>query len=169
MDEREPCTEITPELTLAPLPAAELQRVAKDDFITLSRGQCFGRCPIYSVTVHADGRVEANGERFVPALGAQTWQIDRAVATRLLAEFVRSDAWALDPKMSVHVTDLPTARLEGTVGGHTVKVRHYGGGSGTGINFGGDSHDGQIATRLERLIEVISEAETRVLGCAAKM
>ncbi len=164
-DVRDPCTEVTPELTLAPLPAAEMQRVAKDDFITLRRGQCFGRCPIYSVTVHADGRVEANGEQHVAALGAQNWQIDAAVATRLLAEMVRNNVWALDPKMDAHVTDLPTARLEGKVGGHSVSVRHYG--AGTDLGLGG--RDFATASRLETLIDLISEAETRVVGCAAKM
>jgi hypothetical protein len=161
----DPCTEVTPELTLAPLPPAELQRVAKDDFITLRRGQCFGRCPIYSVTVHADGHVEANGEQHVAALGPQNWQIDAGVATRLLAEMVRNNVWALDPKMDAHVTDLPTARLEGRVGGHSVSVRHYGAG-GFG-SLGG--RDFATASRLETLIDLISEAETRVVGCAAKM
>ena len=37
--------------------------------IRLSRGACFGTCPIYEVTVAADGTANWNGERFVERVG----------------------------------------------------------------------------------------------------
>ncbi len=44
--------------------------------IRLSRSACFGKCPVYSVTVHADGRVEYNGERWVVVKGKQQGRAD---------------------------------------------------------------------------------------------
>jgi hypothetical protein len=166
-DDPRACTTVTPELTLGPLPAAELNHVGKDDFITLHRGACFGRCPIYSVTVHADGRVTAIGERHVAQTGEQSWQIDPTVAKRLLAELVRMHVATLEPKMSVHVSDLPTARLDGKLGTRTVALKHYGAGAELSMGFG--DRDAETATRLERLIDLISEAESRIVGCAAKL
>ena len=37
--------------------------------ISLERTVCFGTCPVYKVTIHADGAVEFHGERFVALIG----------------------------------------------------------------------------------------------------
>jgi len=53
--------------------------------VSMQRSGCFGRCPQYLVTVHADGRVEFVGERYVNAMGRHQKRIDAAQAARLLA------------------------------------------------------------------------------------
>ena len=46
--------------------------------ITLQRTACFGACPVYTVSIYADGTVAYNGERFVEVEGTQTGSIDPA-------------------------------------------------------------------------------------------
>lgn len=46
------------------------------DTASLTRTPCFGRCPVYSVTVHADGRVSYRGERWVASTGEHAGQAD---------------------------------------------------------------------------------------------
>lgn len=46
------------------------------DAIHLMRTPCFGKCPVYSVTVHADGRVDYNGQRWVANKGAHNGRAD---------------------------------------------------------------------------------------------
>lgn len=137
-----PCVVANPELS-----SAEDQRISKDDFITLHRDGCWGPCPQYSVTVYGDGRVIANGAKFVAHGGALSWQIDPTLAARLLAELVRKEVWSLQAKKMVD--DARTSRLEGKLGDRVVSVRHT----------------GDVDDELVRLIEQVSEAETRVVGC----
>ncbi len=51
---------------------------------SLERTACFGFCPVYTVTVHADGSVNYHGERYVVTEGDQTGQLtaDQLIALR---------------------------------------------------------------------------------------
>lgn len=53
------------------------------DTVTLSRTPCFGKCPVYSVTVHADGSVEYDGKRWVPVTGKRSAQANSEALDRL--------------------------------------------------------------------------------------
>lgn len=46
--------------------------------IGLSRGMCYGPCPVYSVRFFSDGRAEFTGEHFVDLLGEHRAHIDHA-------------------------------------------------------------------------------------------
>jgi len=59
--------------------------VDADDRITLERGPCFGACPMYTLTVWGDGRVEFDGRRFVAQEGRDTAQVPPADVARLFA------------------------------------------------------------------------------------
>lgn len=55
------------------------------DSIRLTRTPCFGKCPVYSVTVHADGRVEYHGQRWVASEGDHTGRADPQALAALQA------------------------------------------------------------------------------------
>ncbi len=42
------------------------------DYVELQRGPCFGSCPVYSLRIYADGRVNWKGEQNVQVAGEQT-------------------------------------------------------------------------------------------------
>src|SRR5688572_6950095 len=62
----------------APAPAAS-------DQISMTRGPCFGACPMYTVTVWGDGRVQFVGERFVEETGDHSKTVDAAHVAALFA------------------------------------------------------------------------------------
>ena len=43
--------------------------------IGLQRTACFGECPVYTVIVHASGRVDYHGRMYVPRLGTHTGMV----------------------------------------------------------------------------------------------
>lgn len=45
--------------------------------ITLERTVCFGRCPVYTVTLDSDGRVRWRGDQFVDAIGERHGNVGR--------------------------------------------------------------------------------------------
>jgi hypothetical protein len=115
------------------------------------------------VTVFADGRVTALGERYVAHVGPLDWTIDAAVAKRLLAELANAKVSTLDPQLSIHASDLPSAELTGRAAAREFSLRHRGAGSDFDERYG--NRDAQTATRLERLVDALSEAEVRLLDC----
>jgi hypothetical protein len=51
--------------------------------VTLARTGCFGTCPSYTVTIHADGSVDWAGEAYVAEVGARHGRIDAEGFARL--------------------------------------------------------------------------------------
>lgn len=59
------------------------------DRIEMSRGPCFGACPVYTVTVRADGRVRFEGLEFVKVTGVRE---ARGAATDVAGLFALGDS-----------------------------------------------------------------------------
>ena len=74
--------------------------------------------------------------------------------------------FGLDPSIEPRPTDLPSAVLTGRIAGRDFSIRHYGAGTGFNEKFG--NRDAQTAERIERLIDVLSEAEVRIAGCVKR-
>ncbi|MBA3546168.1 MAG: hypothetical protein H0T76_06785 [Nannocystis sp.] len=69
--------------TLGPDDAA--RKIPGDLELELSRDSCFGRCPVYSVTLRGDGRLEYRGESYVARVGQAEAHIDRGRIQLILA------------------------------------------------------------------------------------
>lgn len=121
------------------------------DSIRLSRTPCFGRCPVYSVTVHADGRVEYHGERWVASMGNHGGEADpRELAA--LGAFLQArplppvaDYRPGKPGCGTPVTtDLPGASITIEQAGKTRTLHHYPGCPGA------PDWLAELATRIDR-------------------
>jgi hypothetical protein len=53
--------------------------------ISYATQPCFGACPVYTVTVSADGRGHYTGERFTKVIGERDFTLDRATFDRFAA------------------------------------------------------------------------------------
>jgi hypothetical protein len=108
--------------------------VPPDTIIQLERTSCFGSCPIYTVTIDADGTVTYVGSKFVRVVGRRTARIEPSVVASLLsrAERIRfydmRDAYRVvrnfDGTVTI-VTDLPTKIVTITANGRTKRVEDY--------------------------------------------
>jgi hypothetical protein len=93
-----------------------------DIVASLSRGGCYGDCPIYTVTLHRDGTVDYDGEQYVKVTGKQTGHVDATAIEKLEAQFAKAGFADLkDAYSEEDCTDLPGATL--TFHGKT--VNHY--------------------------------------------
>ena len=121
--------------------------------VTLERGPCFGTCPVYRVSVHADVSVDFSGTRFVTRVGADTGRIAPEEVGRLVDSldaagyFALADEYVADsPACGRFATDAPTATTSVLAGGRTKTVRHDHGCSGAPQALGG----------MERLIDSVT-------------
>jgi hypothetical protein len=73
------------------------------------RTPCYGRCPVYTATIFADGRVEYDGQRYVPLLGKHTLSLPPATVAALLAEAKRIGFDKLAERYVGNTSDLPAS------------------------------------------------------------
>jgi uncharacterized protein DUF6438 len=88
--------------------ASPVQDSGRDVTITLERTACFGACPVYTVTITGDGRVEYEGKEFVRVKGRASATIPAADVAALAAAFDKAGYFSLQDKYTANITDLPT-------------------------------------------------------------
>jgi hypothetical protein len=91
--------------------------------ITLRRGPCFGFCPVYEVTIQADGRATWRGERFVERLGAYEGEIGLEDFRRVAGVVERSGFLSWDDEYTSGTVDTPDYHLTVERDGSTKTVR----------------------------------------------
>ena len=122
---------IIPFLFLAGCAAFLPSTVPADLVVTFERGPCFGTCPVYALTVFADGTVAYNGVAFVLAEGDQRATLGSEEVERLHQAIVDADFFHLQDSYEVSATDLPSLLTTVAMEGQTKTVDHYGTGCGT--------------------------------------
>lgn len=95
--------------------------------ITLSRGVCYGTCPVYHVEIHGDGKVEFNGNQYVAQPGHHEAQIPAAAVRALVAKFRAADFFALKDNYHGDVTDWPSVGVSIRFDGREKSVGDYAG------------------------------------------
>lgn len=79
--------------------------------LVFQRTPCYGTCPAYTATVFADGRVEYEGQRFVPVLGQHTLRLPPATVAEMLAAAQRINFSQLEERYSRNTSDLPATLI----------------------------------------------------------
>jgi len=127
--------------------------VPSDFLVTFERGPCFGMCPVYVLTVFADGTVTFNGVSFVLAEGTQTATLPPQQVTEIYQAVLDTDFFDLEDRYEVAATDLPSILTTVTLNSQIKTVYHYGLGCGTELDL---APSGLCA--LEALLEGIPAA-----------
>jgi hypothetical protein len=90
--------------------------------VRLTRGACFGRCPVYAVKVSSAGDVQFDGTRDVLVTGPSSSTLDAATMKKLVTRLEGSGFAKFNAQYLKRTeTDQPTVTL--TFGGKTVE--HY--------------------------------------------
>jgi hypothetical protein len=90
----------------APTPSRQAEPV-----LVFQRTPCNGRCSTYTATIFADGRVEYDGQRYVPLLGKHTLSLPPATVTQLLAEAKHIHFEQLQERYAGNTSDLPATLI----------------------------------------------------------
>ena len=118
--------------------------------VSLERGACFGRCPIYVVEVRTDGAVHFKGERNVKVTEPVEVKLDAGQLEKLTTRFEQSGFSGWKDFDDRQVTDQATVVL--TFKGKT--VHHY---------LGDEKAPDELG-RLERDVDAIIGTERWVNG-----
>ena len=94
--------------------------------VTLRRGACHGSCPVYEVTLAADGAATWHGERFVDRIGDYRGRADENDVGKLIGFLSRAGFLGWEPEYVADVSDLPNYVLTVVTGEQRRTVRQYG-------------------------------------------
>jgi len=92
---------------------------------TLERTGCYGECPVYRLTVAADGSVVYVGTKWVKVTGRREYSITPAQVSELESAFEHAGFMQLHDYDHVESTDDDWAHLSFQLNGRTKRVRHY--------------------------------------------
>jgi hypothetical protein len=113
---------------------------AQAPVITLERTACFGSCPVYRLSVDAEGAVNFDGRAHVRHLGAASSHINPERVGALLSELEQAGYFSFasrytpaEPVCGRYVTDSPSAITSIRIDGRTKRIEHdYGCGAAPG-------------------------------------
>lgn len=99
--------------------------------VSLERTPCFGRCPVYAVSVSPTGLVTYHGTADVRLVGTDTARIPQKQVDALLRDMERAGYFTFDSRYAMsepgcgrYSTDSPSAITSATFRGRTKRVEH---------------------------------------------
>ena len=143
----------TPNRVPAPADSPDRSASATGEAISLERTACFGRCPVYRITVTPAGAVTYEGRANVRRIGSATAEISPDSVVSLLREleqagyFTFSDRYAVsEPTCRRYTTDSPSAISSATFRGRTKRIQH---------DYGCGGVPGALTVLEQRIDEVL--------------
>lgn len=115
----------------APSATASTTGVDTSLVMSLERGPCRGRCPVYRVDVYGDGKVQFDGKQHVGSIGAQSSSAPAVTVQELLRVMQSSEFSSVDTSFVMgsaacgqYMPDLPWSRLSVKLGTGMKTVHH---------------------------------------------
>ena len=93
--------------------------------IKMSTGPCFGRCPVYDLTIEGSGNATLVAKKFMDYEGTFQRELDSEVVVDLVNAFLDANFWGFEDKYTGNITDLPTTWLTFSYEGQTKEVEAY--------------------------------------------
>lgn len=97
-----------------------------DLMISMERGPCFGTCPVYNLTIDADGNVAYEGRLFVAVEGIRNAKISFEKIQELVMAIEIANFFDLEDQYHAPATDLPSITLSITLKEQNKTIWHYG-------------------------------------------
>ena len=88
---------------------ADLSRL--DPIIEMSKGPCYGRCPVFTLTVYENGIASYEGERYTDRLGTYVKKLEKGQMERLLGEFKRANVWQFRDSYRGRIPDMQSVTI----------------------------------------------------------
>lgn len=79
--------------------------------VEMSKGPCFGRCPLYALTVYDNGVASYRGERYTEKLGVYLKRLTKPELQNLSAALRRADLWQYNDVYRSDFPDLPAVSI----------------------------------------------------------
>ncbi len=92
-------------------PSAGMSLDRLDKVIEMSKGPCYGRCPVFTLTVYENGIASYKGERFTDRLGTHVKKLEKEQMERLLREFQNAKLWQYKDSYRGRIPDMQSVSI----------------------------------------------------------
>ncbi len=82
-----------------------------DKVIEMTKGPCYGRCPVFTLTVYEKGIVSYKGERYTDRLGTYVKRLEKEELERLLREFKNANLWQYKDAYRGRIPDMQSVSI----------------------------------------------------------
>jgi hypothetical protein len=79
--------------------------------ILMSKGECYGYCPVYSIVINGTGKVQFEGKKNVKKQGKFEKQLTEKEISKIFNEFECANFFDFHSEYTAEITDLPTTYL----------------------------------------------------------
>jgi len=93
--------------------------------ISMKKTSCYGRCPVYEISIFSDHRVVLKGEKYLDYVGTFTATIPAEEYQQLYDLFAKSSFFDFEDEYMTAVSDLPTTYLYFSTQRRSKKIRDY--------------------------------------------
>ena len=110
--------------TVEPIPGST---IGSDTQVVLERTECYGSCPVYSLSIAGDGTIAYFGKKYVNVKGPASRQVSISAVQDLVDQMLRADYFNLSVPSDCPAgssTDAPGAITSLTLSGQTHTVYH---------------------------------------------
>lgn len=83
----------------------------KDKVIEMTKGPCYGRCPVFTLTIYKNGLVSYKGERFTDRLGIYEKKLKKQELQKIIAEFERANVWQFRDTYRGRIPDMQSVSI----------------------------------------------------------
>ena len=131
----------------------------EQEFLVMSRSGCYGECPIYSITVYNNGKIEFIGTKFTDKIGSFQGELNDQQLSQLVYQVIASDFMQMQPVFpseEIHrVADFPTTTITVNYKDQLRTVKNHN-------SIDSDNQEEKSAydrfIALERLVDALSES-----------
>ncbi len=93
------------------------------EFLMLKKGPCFGKCPVYTMSIYNSGLVEFHGKSNTQNLGKFSKQLSPALLDELLLSCNDADILSMQDMYTSQIADLPLITIKYTTDDSTKTVK----------------------------------------------
>lgn len=92
-------------------PSANMSLNNMDKVIEMTKGPCYGRCPVFTLTIYENGIVSYKGERYTDRLGTYVKKLEKGEMERLLREFKNANIWQYKDAYRGRIPDMQSVSI----------------------------------------------------------
>jgi len=93
--------------------------------ISMTKGACYGHCPVYSIIINGNGKVEFEGRKNIKKVGKFEKELTEKEISKIFNEFECANFFDFHSEYTADITDLPTTYLTFEHRGFKKEVMDY--------------------------------------------
>lgn len=102
--------------------ANDIQQVEVTEFATIQKTYCYGKCPVYKMTIYSDGKAVLEGKSNIEMTGVWETQLTKEELEKFILTAEKINYFDLEDKYDSPITDLPSTTTSIVIDGKRKEV-----------------------------------------------